>query len=1422
MLGSSWFDMVVGVDLHFEMVPTPAPVPTPFPHPFIGLVFDPAGLAMGLALSNAIGMIGGGSFKGPVLINGLPATNTGTEAKNSLVLPHFVIPPGTAWTPMPKAPKPQPKPGAPPAPPDLPVAPANDAVLITGSKTVFSMGSNQCRLGDLAMSCAEPVRLPSSVLLPIPKGPPVLVGGPPAVDFMAAAMAFIKTKTIANELHGLVSRVKNQRLRNFLHWGVCTLTGHPVDVATGRVLTRETDYQLRGPLRLAFGRHYSSAWADRESPLGWGWSHTFDQAVWSERGRVVARLGDGREVEFDTFDLPGRRMSPGQEIWEPFSGLTLRYLDVDVWELEDEESRRYRFTPVAGDSTPSVARLRQIGDRAGTVTLLEYDAHGRLEWVRDGDGRFLHFVHDGNGRLCRVEVPHPTADGLVAHVRYEYDAAGDLVAVHDACGYTTRYAYAEHLLVHECDRAGMNYYFAYDGCTVDARCTRTWGDAAIYDRTIDYDPANRTTAVTDSLGATTLHRFNDLNMLVEKIGPQGETQTWKYDHHCRLLVEVDALGNATEYERDERGRITKVKTPDGEQEIRYDELGQPLEYRAPNDATRFEWDSLGRPRVIDDGQQRRVMHYHDGRLALEVRGHQRRLYEYDGHGQVKRVRTSAGPLELEYDRRGRLIARRDPLGFEQRWSYDACDRIVRIEDSSGRRRDFVRDGLGRPVEIHTATRKLELGWRADKLVEYRVDGHRTIFARDTEGRIAEIRNHADLMHRLRYDPSGHITEEQRFGGETFRYKCDALGRIVERKRPSGAVETMTYDSRGRTVEHAFEAGPTRRFRWGHEGLLEAATGEADTIALTHDERGRVVREATPESLVDLSFDDVGGDMMMRASSGFELRVNNYAPLARQLVASWAESQFVVTEVGRGPEVQRFYPGAVVSSTSFDWRGRPTSQRVWQDRTSVVDARWSWDEDDQLDEYLDQVTRHCIKLARSHDRRTQVARDGAGVDQWWRLDAAGNIHYRQDDHRAYDNGGRLLEDGEFSYEYDDDGRRTVKRGPDGTWRYEWDGAGMLTAVVKPDGSRTTFEYDALGRRVSKTDEQGTTRWSWLGNTPIHELGPTRRIAWVFEPGTFLPIALLDASGEVTSIVSDPQGTPVCAFSGFGKLVWKGEPDLHRGVRSTFREVEIPWRYPGQYEDVELGLVYNRYRYYDPSTGQYLSPDPLGVAGGMLVYSYAVDPLTESDPLGLSRGGSGCTSTADDQPPDSIMFRHNGRHIEVRVRVGDAKPRITSMTIPGDHELEEVLRSVGRNTSEADRLLRQQAAGSTAARWNDWPSRVGEGHTVGSSAREWTIRATNDEGRAAIAQMAEAQQNAIGHSGAYRQGDNSCLTHARDVWNSPFERSATRGGASNPYIPPNDMRTLDQFDQYMHNRFSGPGEGQLNAAGFEIVDRPWDLW
>jgi len=46
-----------------------------------------------------------------------------------------------------------------------------------------------------------------------------------------------------------------------------------------------------------------------------------------------------------------------------------------------------------------------------------------------------------------------------------------------------------------------------------------------------------------------------------------------------------------------------------------------------------------------------------------------------------------------------------------------------------------------------------------------------------------------------------------------------------------------------------------------------------------------------------------------------------------------------------------------------------------------------------------------------------------------------------------------------------------------------------------------------------------------------------------------------------------------------------------------------------------LHYNRFRYYDNGTGQYLSPDPIGLSGGVNPYGYVHNPLGWVDPLGL---------------------------------------------------------------------------------------------------------------------------------------------------------------------------------------------------------------
>lgn len=120
-----------------------------------------------------------------------------------------------------------------------------------------------------------------------------------------------------------------------------------------------------------------------------------------------------------------------------------------------------------------------------------------------------------------------------------------------------------------------------------------------------------------------------------------------------------------------------------------------------------------------------------------------------------------------------------------------------------------------------------------------------------------------------------------------------------------------------------------------------------------------------------------------------------------------------------------------------------------------------------------------------------------------------------------------------------------------------------------------------------------------------------------------VECITARGErLWYIVTDQVGTPRELLEESGGLAWSNSPRLWGQQRLWQRPaanddvVDCPLRFPGQYYDQESGLHYNRHRYYDPETAQYLSPDPLGLAGGARPQGYVDNPNAWIDPLGLA--------------------------------------------------------------------------------------------------------------------------------------------------------------------------------------------------------------
>ena len=160
------------------------------------------------------------------------------------------------------------------------------------------------------------------------------------------------------------------------------------------------------------------------------------------------------------------------------------------------------------------------------------------------------------------------------------------------------------------------------------------------------------------------------------------------------------------------------------------------------------------------------------------------------------------------------------------------------------------------------------------------------------------------------------------------------------------------------------------------------------------------------------------------------------------------------------------------------------------------------------------------------------------------------------------------------------------------------------------------------RISKTYQGKTTRWVWDGNVPLHEWTEESDVTtWLFEEGTFVPAAKI-VGDKSYSIITDYLGTPTEMFNSDGEKTWSAELDIYGCVRNFVGRSlgDCPFRYQGQYEDEETGLYYNRFRYYSPDSGIYISQDPIGLAGGNPTqYGYVSDVNSWIDPFGLDAFG-----------------------------------------------------------------------------------------------------------------------------------------------------------------------------------------------------------
>lgn len=156
--------------------------------------------------------------------------------------------------------------------------------------------------------------------------------------------------------------------------------------------------------------------------------------------------------------------------------------------------------------------------------------------------------------------------------------------------------------------------------------------------------------------------------------------------------------------------------------------------------------------------------------------------------------------------------------------------------------------------------------------------------------------------------------------------------------------------------------------------------------------------------------------------------------------------------------------------------------------------------------------------------------------------------------------------------------------------------------------------------------------WEGDRLLSESSADQTITYLYEPETFVPLVQIvqkKTEKEFYYYHTDQIGTPRELTSQKGKIVWQAHYKAWGKIAKLGPEgsqsVWQPLRFQGQYYDEESGLHYNHHRYYDPDVGRFITPDPIGLAGGENIYQYAPNPTGWIDPLGLMNNPGGSSTS-----------------------------------------------------------------------------------------------------------------------------------------------------------------------------------------------------
>jgi RHS repeat-associated protein len=837
-------------------------------------------------------------------------------------------------------------------------------------------------------------------------------------------------------------------------------------------------------------------------------------------------------------------------------------------ENSDGTSRSYEYG--------ACSKINKETDERGIINQYKYDSRGNLVRKTEAVGtpveRITEYTRNQYGYITEKRI---LADAYtpLARWRYTYDNFGNRITVTDPENYISTFTY-------DADGNVLTFTDAKD---------KTW--------TYTYDASGRLLTVTDPLNRTKEYARNGVGDVTSVTAEDDTVTRYEYDGLHNLASVIDAEGGASSFEYNLNGLKTKQIDENGHSvELSYDTAGNLLGAK-------------------DDEGNIATLEYDD--KAINIAGAPSRLkylstitdFQYDKRYRKIRdiYRSTAGVTPqvtgTEYDAVGNIVKTTDAEGRETKYEYDALNRLTQVTDALNGVTKYTYDNRDNVLSVrdaNTGTTNYTYDRRDNLTSIIRPLGEITSFVYDERGYLVEQTDANGDRIAYEYNDAGYNTVEQHYRAanlqtpiKTIAYTYNARGSITGYS--DGSVSAIyEYDNIQRKTRETINYGTfslEHRYTYLPNGNIATFTGpDGVTVSYGYDKANRLKTVSIPGEGTVTYNEYYGGTPNKITLPGGGTQLITFDALARPvaLVSKDGAGNSIFSQSLAYNQVNN-----IVSKTTDHDDYHYTYDAL--DRLTAVDNPALPDESYTYDAIGNQLTK-TISLIGGGDDITETYQ--------------------------YNQNNELLNHGDTSYVYDNNGNRTEKTQAGVTTHYQYSVKNELTDIQ--DASQATiahYDYDPYSYRLKKEANNETRYFHYSDEGLAGEFNQSGELlhSYGYAADNSLwqtnPLYQRDAAEGYQYYHNDLLGTPQKTTNSNGAVTWSAHYAPFGDVTEDVSAIENPLRFAGQYEDDEAGLHYNHLRTYDPVTGRYLQTDPLGLPASMNLYGYADgNPIGNIDPHG----------------------------------------------------------------------------------------------------------------------------------------------------------------------------------------------------------------